>query len=229
MVWAVRRHPSGPGTAGTSANTSTTLQDMASRVRERGVALGTVILLHAALIAMLAPSLRPHFTAVVPTRIEARLIERAAAPHDPPPWPPVTIASLPLEAIPLPEAKFDIPPTSTAIIVPTQVPNSPRDSAPGPASTRPDFSAAYLSNPAPVYPAMSRRLREAGVVLLRVRVTTQGRPAEVLLEHTSGFVRLDEAAIATVKHWRFVPARRGSNLAEAWVLVPVEFVLNVRR
>jgi hypothetical protein len=35
----------------------------------------------------------------------------------------------------------------------------------------PNFNAAYLNNPAPNYPSISRRLGEQGLVLLRVQVT----------------------------------------------------------
>jgi hypothetical protein len=35
----------------------------------------------------------------------------------------------------------------------------------------------------------------------------------------------DAAALATVKHWRFSPARKGGEALEAWVLVPIVFRL----
>jgi periplasmic protein TonB len=199
-------------------------------VRERGIALGAVVLLHSALLATLTIALRAHVSPTVPTRTEARLIEPTVEHHDLMPLPPVSIKPVPLEAMRLPETSFDVSPSQAAVTLPAQVPSSAsRDTALAPLFTPPRFDAAYLTNPAPAYPAISRRLRETGVSVLRVRVTTEGQPAEVLLEHTSGFVRLDEAAISTVRRWRFVPARRGEQLAEAWVLVPVEFVVNLRR
>jgi protein TonB len=89
----------------------------------------------------------------------------------------------------------------------------------------PRFDAAYLKNPPPIYPVASRRMHEHGTVFMRVRVLQQGTAAEVLIEHTSGSPRLDEAAMDAVRHWRFVPARRGTEAVEAWVLVPVEFAM----
>jgi protein TonB len=38
-------------------------------------------------------------------------------------------------------------------------------------------------------------------------------------------MRLDEAALVTVKKWRFVPARRGGEAVSAWVVVPIAFSL----
>jgi protein TonB len=72
---------------------------------------------------------------------------------------------------------------------------------------------------------MSRRLREVGTVQLRVRVSAEGQALDVQLAKSSGYSRLDEAALAAVKQWKFQPALRGDTAIEAWVLVPVEFSL----
>jgi periplasmic protein TonB len=90
---------------------------------------------------------------------------------------------------------------------------------------QPRFDADYLDNPAPAYPPMSRRLGEEGKVVLRVFVEADGRPASVELKAGSGSPRLDEAALAAVRRWEFVPARRGAEPVAAWVLVPIAFHL----
>ncbi|HQV09399.1 MAG TPA: energy transducer TonB, partial [Thauera sp.] len=87
------------------------------------------------------------------------------------------------------------------------------------------FDAAYLNNPRPAYPMLSRRLREEGQVMLRVLVSPEGQPARVELRTSSGSERLDRAAQEAVARWRFVPARRGDVAVEAWVLVPIVFKL----
>jgi protein TonB len=87
------------------------------------------------------------------------------------------------------------------------------------------FDADYLNNPAPTYPVFSRRNREQGTVLLNVRVSAQGQAEQVQLKRSSGFSRLDEAALAAVQQWRFVPARRGEATVAASVVVPVTFRL----
>lgn len=91
--------------------------------------------------------------------------------------------------------------------------------------TPPSFRAAYLQNPPPRYPLSARRNGEEGTVLLRVLVTPEGRPGKVELERSSGSAVLDGAALEAVEHWRFVPARRGSEPVEAWVRVPLVFRL----
>lgn len=87
------------------------------------------------------------------------------------------------------------------------------------------FDVDYLRNPKPVYPAMSRRLREEGKVMLRVYVSPDGNPQDIEIKRSSGSVRLDEAAKTAVQRWRFVPARRGNAAVAAWVVVPIVFNL----
>ena len=87
----------------------------------------------------------------------------------------------------------------------------------------PSFNAAYLNNPAPNYPPISRRLGEQGLVLLRVQVTADGGAGSVELQTGSGSSRLDQAALAAVKEWRFIPAKRGEQAVSASVVVPVRF------
>lgn len=87
----------------------------------------------------------------------------------------------------------------------------------------PSFNAAYLNNPAPSYPPLSRRLGEEGRVLLRVQVMEDGSAGSVELQTGSGSSRLDQAALEAVKKWRFVPAKRGEQPVSASVVVPVRF------
>lgn len=85
--------------------------------------------------------------------------------------------------------------------------------------------ADYLNNPKPSYPRLSKRMGEQGEVRLRVLVAVDGRVASVQLSRSSGFERLDEAAMESVKQWRFKPATQGGAALETWVEVPVKFVL----
>lgn len=87
------------------------------------------------------------------------------------------------------------------------------------------FNAAYLNNPAPAYPSVSRRLGEQGLVMLHVQVTEDGAAGSVALQTSSGSTRLDQAALEAVKKWRFIPAKRGEQPVSASVTVPVRFSL----
>jgi len=92
--------------------------------------------------------------------------------------------------------------------------------------TPPSFDAAYLDNPAPRYPPAAARLRESGRVLLLVRVGADGLPERVEVSRSSGSPRLDQAALETVRRWRFVPARQGERPVAAQVTVPLVFRLD---
>jgi len=77
--------------------------------------------------------------------------------------------------------------------------------------------------PAPVYPSESSRKRERGTVLLRVLVDAAGRPAQVELERSSGYSRLDDAARTAVQKALFRPYEVNGIAQPAQVLIPIEF------
>jgi len=86
--------------------------------------------------------------------------------------------------------------------------------------------ASQASSPSPAYPAISRRLGEQGRVLVRARVLASGDTAEVQLHQSSGVDRLDAAAIAAVKQFRFNPARtRSGRAVDSWVTLPIQYTL----
>lgn len=87
------------------------------------------------------------------------------------------------------------------------------------------YNAAYLNNPQPFYPPLSRRLGEQGRGMLRVYVAATGQPETVQLSQSSGFDRLDSAALDAVKRWRFAAARQGEQVVASWVNVPFKFIL----
>jgi len=154
----------------------------------------------------------------------------AAARAPPPPAAAPPVATAPAEASPAPVirdsgAKEERPAAPQA---PAAPPGPDVAAVPREPSSPPDFRAAYLRNPPPGYPAAARRNGEEGTVTLRVLVSAEGAPREVALERSSGSSLLDAAALATVKTWRFSPARRGGEPQEAWVLVPIVFRLEPR-
>ncbi len=88
------------------------------------------------------------------------------------------------------------------------------------------FDAAYLSNAAPSYPPLSRQLEEEGTVILNVFVNENGKTQEIVIKKSTGFSRLDKAAINTVKKWNFIPAKQGDKIISSWVQVPISFILD---
>lgn len=200
----------------------------------QGISFAGVAMAHALFLGMVAAAVPKERLAELARPFTARVIE--LAPEVPPPPPPPPPSPKKIKPAPLPVLATHTPapaPEAPAFTVPPQPPAPPATpiaAAPTTAPVAPEvvgarFDADYLHNPKPVYPPASRRLAEEGRVLLRVRVTAEGMAEQVEIKHSSGFPRLDQAALDTVARWRFVPARRGSETVAAWVLVPITFNL----
>ncbi|TCJ11652.1 energy transducer TonB [Parasulfuritortus cantonensis] len=143
--------------------------------------------------------------------------------------PPEPAPAIPAVApVPTPVAP-PAPPAPVAVAEPAAVapapPRAPAPVPPAPVLQPPSYHADYLANPAPAYPALSRRLHEEGSVRLRVLVGPDGLAREIRLDAGSGFARLDDAARAAVAGWRFLPARLGDRPVAGWVVVPISFSL----
>lgn len=95
--------------------------------------------------------------------------------------------------------------------------------------TMPNPFAKGLDNPKPPYPLMSRRLNEEGKVVLNVCVSLSGLVEKLKLEKTSGYQRLDDIALETVKKWKFIPAKNQDRDINACYLLPVQFILRKDR
>jgi protein TonB len=73
----------------------------------------------------------------------------------------------------------------------------------------PVLNATAHYNAPPVYPQLSRKLREQGTVVLELTVLVNGTVTDVIVLQSSGYPRLDQAALSAVQHWRYQAARRG--------------------
>lgn len=136
----------------------------------------------------------------------------------------VAVASDAAQPLPVPETVEPAPGHSLAVAAEAHPPRMAAAAAVASVAP-PQHDAAYLRNPAPRYPLAARRAGEQGTVTLRVLVARDGLPMRVELERSSGSRHLDAAALEAVRAWRFVPARRGSDPVESWVLVPIVFRL----
>ena len=81
------------------------------------------------------------------------------------------------------------------------------------------------SRVAPIYPRASRRAGEAGTVVLRLTVGVSGTVLATDVLSSSGFDRLDQAAQAAVRQWRFSPGTRQGVPVELPIQVPIRFEL----
>jgi protein TonB len=78
----------------------------------------------------------------------------------------------------------------------------------------------------PEYPPASRRAGEAGTVTLKCFVSEKGTCSEVSVVRSSGFPKLDEAAVKEVqRNWRFVPGKEDGKPVAMWHTFAVTFRL----
>lgn len=203
--------------------------------------LAGIVALHLAIAWVLLQLAPARWRAPEPSPITVQLLPpQALAMAKTQPAPSAKATPRPTAApMPLPAPEVEPPPNAPAAAVAllekpalqaTVGPATPlASSTPVQAALEPPRAdLAYLDNPPPRYPTISKRLGETGSVLLRVLVSAQGQALEVEVKTSSGYARLDTAAVEAVRQWKFLPARRGDTAVSGWALVPLHFVLSPR-
>ena len=154
---------------------------------------------------------------------------RQEQPQRPPPRPRPMDKPQPSQIVseaPVPAPADYVAPPPPSKPVPAPVIEAPPMALPvGPVLMSAELSAACPERRAPDYPALSRRMGEAGIAVLRVELDEQGHVAAAGIASGSGYARLDEAALAAVRTWRCTPARRNGQPVRAVALQPFRFIL----
>ncbi|WP_373423438.1 energy transducer TonB [Variovorax boronicumulans] len=207
------------------------------------IASGVIVFHAAALWALQSGLLRRAAEVVIPVEIMSQFVEppKPKVEPPPPPPPPPKVAKAPPpprpQAIrepkptPAPQAPVGTtepppPPAPPAAPTPPAPPALPPAPPAPPAVQLPSSNADYLQNPKAVYPAMSKRLGEQGKVIVKVLVGVDGLPKSAEVKKSSGFDRLDEAAIEYIMKCRFVPGKVNGVVQAMSYDAPVNYVLN---
>jgi periplasmic protein TonB len=120
-------------------------------------------------------------------------------------------------------AAADAAQTAGADSVPAQALPKPTAARPAVPRVLPSSAVQYLQAPVLVYPRQSRRHGEQGRVVVRVFINEDGVPSAVVLHQSSGYPRLDEAAVTAVQSARFKPCVENGRPVAGWALVPADF------
>jgi protein TonB len=115
------------------------------------------------------------------------------------------------------------PPTVAAAPTP---PAPPVAAPPAPSAPKLVTGVEYVRQPQPVYPSISRRLGETGVVTLRVLVSEKGLPEQATIQKSSGSTNLDEAGRQAALRSLFKPYMEDGKPVPVYVLVPINFKLS---
>jgi protein TonB len=184
-----------------------------SPLHNRIVVVGLVVLLHAAVFG--AYWMQPELPRVLVNEMSVSFTNMQMQQADVTPQP----KPKPHEPDPVPSEE----PAVKEVAQPAQQEATPP--SPVVLDAEPDYKAAYLNNPRPPYPMVARRMGYHGKVVLDVEVLAEGKAGDVKLYQSSGYDILDNAALQTVKTWRFTPACRFGQPVTQRFLVPIKFSL----
>lgn len=198
----------------------------------RGLVFIAIAVLHFGMFWALKSGMSHRIIDAVLGPIETRMIDEAPKLEETPPPPPPKIDTPP-PFVPPPDIDIaitvDAPPTTAITQVTTKAPVAQPPPAP---VVRP--GTAPKSDPRrplgqPEYPPASRRAGEAGTVILDILVTAEGRVGDARVKKSSGFPRLDEAALREAKRsWRLTPGTENGKPVQMWGQFAVTFKLTDR-
>lgn len=80
----------------------------------------------------------------------------------------------------------------------------------------------------PIYPPAAKQAGLEGTVTLRIQILANGRPDEITITRSTGYSVLDDAAVAAVRKWLFIPAkdRNSGRAVTCTTTLPVSFRLH---
>ena len=203
---------------------------------KRMAAFALVVIIHVLFVYVLASGLGKQMVEVVMGPVETRLIEELPDEEDEPPPPPPEIETPP-PYVPPPEIAIEIQvDTSNTTAISNVTSERPVAAPPPVAAPKPVEHQVVRTPPStagrgarvtkPEYPPASRRAGEEGTVTLRAFVDDNGRASQIEVVKSSGFPKLDEAAVNEVKrNWKFVPGKEDGKPVSMWHTFAVTFKL----
>jgi periplasmic protein TonB len=204
---------------------------------KRMAAFALVVIIHVLFVWVLASGLGKKVVEVVLGPVETRLIEELPEDENEPPPPPPEFDTPP-PYVPPPEISIDIPvDTGPSTAISNVTSERPVAAPPPPAAAPKPVERQVVRTPPstqgrgaritqPEYPPAARRAGEEGTVTLKVFVTEGGRAGQVEVAKSSGFPKLDEAAVKEVqRNWRFVPGKEDGKPVAMWHTFAVTFRL----
>lgn len=201
------------------SKTATSAQQAISTVAARAIVFTVVVAAH--LAALTVWSKQPYTYAA--NTHELSLSLAVAAQASPPAIPQPRQAAPAI--VPMPAPAEEPHPSATAAQAVAATAPSVAPAAPAIADTEPDYRASYLNNTPPFYPMVARRNGLQGRVILNVEVLADGMCGKINIHKSSGYAMLDNAALQTVRNWRFMPARQAGHAVDKWFMIPVQFSL----
>lgn len=193
-----------------------------------------VVGLHIVIVYFLVSGLGKTVVEVIRGPLDTKLIEEVKQEEEEePPPPPPEFEEPPPPYVPPPDILVDVPvePAQTTAITQVQSTIPVKKPPPPPPPPPKKVTTPPKSNPKkpitqPPYPPTSRRMGEEGSVILALYVLVDGKIGDAKVHQSSGFPRLDEAAMKEAKRrWQFIPGTEDGKPVAAWHQVKVTFKL----
>lgn len=193
----------------------------------RVIAICIVVALHVGMAYVIQSGLSRDAMELITGPLDVKMIEEIIQEEKEPPPPPPKIETPP-PFVPPPEIAIEFTAEAPAQAITATIQKPPPAPPPmaAPVVRTPPRSDPKRPFTEPEYPPTSRRLGQEGTVVLLIYVLADGKVGDVKVHKSSGFPKLDEAAVKEAKRsWRFIPAREGNTPVADWGQFAVTFRL----
>lgn len=187
--------------------------------------LAIVVGLHLGAVIALMIGLKPKDEMVIVENVKVETVEDQQEKVEPPPPPPPDYVPPPPDFVPPPSFNVaaDAPAPANAITT------APVKAEPAPVAAKAPPTPAKSPKKglsSPNYPSESKKLGEEGAVALALYLNEEGKVQEARVDASSGFPRLDEAAVKhATKSWKFEPCTEDGKPVACWHKVKFRFQL----
>jgi protein TonB len=210
-------------------------------LRQKAIPFAAIIVVHGLLVLFAYLGLGHR---LMPKAVAEPLFAQIVSPPPKPRTEPATVPMLPKNYarvdVPPPVVPvmpvIDVPPVQNtvtaapppAVAAPVETPSPVVAAAPPkPAGPRLVTTGIVpIRSPEPMYPTQSKGMGEHGKVTLRILINEKGLPANVQVEKSSGFPRLDAAAREAALRYLFKPYLEDGQAVAIFTLLPISFELN---
>ncbi|HQS97533.1 energy transducer TonB [Novosphingobium sp. 17-62-19] len=139
--------------------------------------------------------------------------------------PPIQLATPVTQPLVLAVADAPALMQTAAITAPPAPPAPPVPPAPPSIVSSDSLGARMVAGSPPRYPVECRRRKEQGTVELLLILGIDGAVEAISVAKSSGFARLDDAALSAVRRWRWQPTSRNGAPVKVRGVVEIPFVL----
>jgi periplasmic protein TonB len=193
--------------------------------QRRAVVFFAIVGVHVLLIYAFASGLAMKAVEMIAPPIDTTIIDEEVELDEPPPPPPPEFERPPVQIV-APEIAITMPVDAP----PPPITNVTTRPAPPPVITppAPGTKLARISGPntEDYYPSISRNAGEEGRPMVKVCIGANGRLESAEVGETSGFPRLDEAAVRVAKASRYKAATEAGKAIAQCANLPIRFSLN---